>query len=70
MSLVNLNNRDLRRKFIQDKLFYPFTLIKQGCDFETLIKQDEENKRLCIMSARELDIISEEKILKFLLKNE
>ena len=70
VSLVNSNNKDFKRKYTTDKLFYPFMLVKQGSDSEMLIKQDELNMRLCIMSSKELDIINEEQILKVLLKKE
>lgn len=53
-----------------DKLTYPFTLIKQVSEASFIIKQDEDNNRLCILSDRMLDIISEEQIMKDLLKNE
>ena len=68
--MLNINKNDNKRKYSNDKLSYPFTLIKQGADAAFIIKQDDENKRLCILSDKPLNIISEEQIMKGLLSNE
>lgn len=45
-------------------------LLKQGADASFIIKQDDLNTRLCILSDKPLDTISEEDIMRALLKDE
>ena len=68
MQFINQNN--LERKFTCEKLDYPFNLIKQATDASLVIKQDDFNSRICILSDRPLVFISEEDIMKNILKNE
>jgi len=70
IKLITLNKNNLRRRHTDEKLAYPFTLIKQGADASLIIKQDDMNSRICIMSDRQLDIIYEEQIMKQLLQDE
>ena len=58
------------RRFTPHKLAYPFNLLKQNSDASLSIKQDDYNMKLCILSDKPLDFISEEEIMKNLLKNE
>jgi hypothetical protein len=44
--------------------------MKQNSDASLSIKQDDFNMKLCILSDKPLDFISEEEIMKNLLKNE
>lgn len=68
--LVSLNKNDSKRKITSEKLGYPFTLIKTTNDANFVIKQDDFNSRLCILSDKPYDIIYEEQIVKMLLKDE
>jgi hypothetical protein len=65
-----LNKNDPRRKNTNDKLGYPFTLIKTSHDANFVIKQDDFNTRLCILSDNPYDIIYEDQIVKILLRDE
>lgn len=67
---MTLNKNDYKRKNTSDKLGYPFTLIKHTADASLIIKQDDLNSRLCILSDKQLDIIYEDQIMKGLLKDE
>ena len=82
--LVEENSSDPKRRNEEDKLVYPFMLVKQGNNIIQvcylllfieaeacfLIKQDETNKKACIFSDKQLHIISEDEIVKNLLMNE
>lgn len=68
--LITINKSDPKRKHCTDKLGFPFNFLKQGPDASFLIKQDDLNSRLCILSDKPLELISEEQIMKAFLKDE
>jgi hypothetical protein len=67
---LSLNKNDTKRNLTSDKLGFPFTLIKQSSDASLVIKQDDLNTRLCILSDKQFNIIYEEQIMKGLLRDE
>jgi uncharacterized protein YmfQ (DUF2313 family) len=64
------NSNDQYRRTTEDKISYPFILIKQDSTANFQIKQDDYNTRLCILSDKKLEMINEDYICKVLLKNE
>jgi hypothetical protein len=55
---------------MNDKLVFPFTLIKHTAEASLVVKQDDTNSRLCILSDRQFEIFYEEEIMKSMLKDE
>jgi len=68
--LSQKNSKDKYRKITEEKITYPFILIKQDSSASLLIKQDDHNHKLCILSDKELDIMDADYICRILLKNE
>ena len=69
--LSQKNQEDFERKNTDDKITYPFVLIKQSSDASFLIKQDDiKNSRLCILSDKELHLIDADYICRILLMKE
>jgi hypothetical protein len=68
LQIVNQSN--VERKFTCEKIDYPFNLIKLFSDAAFVIKEDDCNSRLCILSDKPLKIINEEDIMKNILKKE
>ncbi len=65
-----MNKNDTNRRMTSDKLGFPFTLIKHTADASLVIKQDDLNCRLCILSDKQFEILYEDHIMKSLLKDE
>lgn len=68
--LSQKNSQDKYRKEAEDKITYPFILIKQDSSASLLIKQDDNNRKLCILSDKKLEIMDSDYICRVLLKNE
>jgi len=60
------NNTSLQ----QDKLNYPFLLIKLSQNACFTIKEDDSNSKVCIFSDKGFSIIKDEEIMKEFLKND
>lgn len=67
---MTMNKNNNRRRHTDEKLSYPFNLIKYATNSSLIIKQDDMNSRICILSDKQLDFIYEEQILKQLLNDE
>ena len=68
--LIRDNSYSKQRKETDDKILFPFFLLKLGSDTCYTIKQDDGGSRVCLFSEREFNIMSQEEILREILKNE
>jgi len=68
--LSQKNFQEKFRKTTDEKITYPFILIKQDSSASLLIKQDDHNHKLCILSDKKLEIMDSDYICRILLKNE
>ena len=64
------NNNSIQRKLTDDKILFPFFLIKLDNDSCYTIKQDEHYNKVCIFADKQFDIMYQDDILKEILKLE
>ncbi len=68
--LIRDNSNPKQRRETEEKILFPFFLLKLENDSCYTIKQDDGGSRVCLFSDREFNIMSQEEILREILKNE
>jgi hypothetical protein len=64
------NESQVDRRSTQDKIHFPFFLVKLSNESCYTIRQDDVTNRVCLFSDRPLDILHHEQIMKEILKKE
>lgn len=67
-SLITKNNQNVQRAQTEDKIFYPFTAIRIEKGAQFVIKQNDEQDRVCTLWYSSW-FFSEEYIMKSLIKS-
>lgn len=68
--LLHENKNTHERRLAQDKILFPFFLIKLANDSCYSIKHDNTTNKVCLFSEKQLHVMYQDEIIKELLKLE